>query len=445
MLNVKNLATGEVVRVYRVSYDKKEGTFRFDGIPSARVIEKKLYMFTTDGSADAEGNIRLNLKEGWEYVRGRGVANGNKPQATAGETKPQEEAIVATPQATEIEEPVVVEEVVMDEPQAKPHEEPVMESHTGDKIVDAFAALTPLFRGVQKNVENAVMAQFKPLIAKLQEQAQTQVQHIIVTSETGGQVELDEVVCSDFEEILTYVNCGVPVYLYGAAGCGKSHTARQLAKALGLPFYESMQVMFAHDVKGYGDAGGNYQATPFFKAFTEGGLFFLDEVDASAPEALVVLNTAIANRRFDFPIIGNVEAHPNFRVVAAGNTAMTGADVEYVARSVQDAATENRFSFFEMKYDKKVELPVHAHGDTVLYNFITDLRQAIKEANVVRCVSYRQTALLANPLLVKFGMAKALTRNVFKGMEQDEIRIIYQNIKDKKNIWAVAMAELFES
>ena len=289
------------------------------------------------------------------------------------------------------------------------------------------------------------MMTLQPIIDSLKKQAATQVQHIQITNSDGQTHQLDEVVCEDFEEILTYVSKGAPVYLYGAAGCGKSHTARQLADALGLPFYESMQVMFAHDVKGYGDAGGNYQATPFFKAFTEGGVFFLDEVDASAPEALVVLNTAIANRRFDFPIVGNVTAHPNFRVVAAGNTAMTGADLEYVARSVQDAATENRFSFFEMHYDRRVELPVCAGGDEVLMNFITDLRQAIRAANIIKCVSYRQTKLLADPDLLKFGRVKALRRNVFKGMEADEIRIIYGYLTDKENIWAQAMYELFDN
>lgn len=313
-----------------------------------------------------------------------------------------------------------------------------------DALTSAFTALTPLFAGVQKNVTDAVMMTLQPIIDSLKKQAATRVQHIQITNSDGQTHQLDEVVCEDFEEILTYVSKGAPVYLYGAAGCGKSHTARQLADALGLPFYESMQVMFAHDVKGYGDAGGNYQATPFFKAFTEGGVFFLDEVDASAPEALVVLNTAIANRRFDFPIVGNVTAHPNFRVVAAGNTAMTGADLEYVARSVQDAATENRFSFFEMHYDRRVELPVCAGGDEVLMSFITDLRQAIRAANIIKCVSYRQTKLLADPDLLKFGRVKALRRNVFKGMEADEIRIIYGYLTDKENIWAQAMYELFE-
>lgn len=329
-----------------------------------------------------------------------------------------------------------------DAPQPAPA--PAASVPDADDLTSAFAALTPLFAGVQKNVTDAVMMTLQPIIDSLKKQAATQVQHIQITNSDGQTHQLDEVVCEDFEEILTYVSKGAPVYLYGAAGCGKSHTARQLADALGLPFYESMQVMFAHDVKGYGDAGGNYQATPFFKAFTEGGVFFLDEVDASAPEALVVLNTAIANRRFDFPIVGNVTAHPNFRVVAAGNTAMTGADLEYVARSVQDAATENRFSFFEMQYDRRVELPVCAGGDEVLMSFITDLRQAIRAANIIKCVSYRQTKLLADPDLLKFGRVKALRRNVFKGMEADEIRIIYGYLTDKENIWAQAMYELFE-
>ena len=329
-----------------------------------------------------------------------------------------------------------------DAPQPAPA--PAASVPDADALTSAFTALTPLFAGVQKNVTDAVMMTLQPIIDSLKKQAATQVQHIQITNSDGQTHQLDEVVCEDFEEILTYVSKGAPVYLYGAAGCGKSHTARQLADALGLPFYESMQVMFAHDVKGYGDAGGNYQATPFFKAFTEGGVFFLDEVDASAPEALVVLNTAIANRRFDFPIVGNVTAHPNFRVVAAGNTAMTGADLEYVARSVQDAATENRFSFFEMHYDRRVELPVCAGGDEVLMSFITDLRQAIRAANIIKCVSYRQTKLLADHDLLKFGRVKALRRNVFKGMEADEIRIIYGHLTDTQNIWAQAMYELFE-
>lgn len=409
MLHVKNILTGEITNVASLRVVNGQICAYYDfSEPSAKWLAKYPYFVRSEKTIlDEQHAVEcrvFTLADGYELTKVK--SHRTKPAA-----QPARDASVPT----------------------------------ADALTSAFTALTPLFAGVQKNVTDAVMMTLQPIIDSLKKQAATQVQHIQITNSAGETHQIDEVVCSDFEEMLTYLSEGVPVYMWGAAGCGKSHTARQLADALGLPFYESMQVMFAHDVKGYGDAGGNYQSTPFFKAFTEGGVFFLDEVDASAPEALVVLNTAIANRRFDFPIVGNVTAHPNFRVIAAGNTAMTGADVEYVARSVQDAATENRFSFFEMHYDRRVELPVCAHGDEVLMDFITDLRQAIRAANIIKCVSYRQTTLLANQALLKFGRVNALRRNVFKGMEADEIRIIYGYLNDTQNIWAQAMSQLFDN
>lgn len=449
MITVKNLATGEQ---YEINYVRvRDGKIVTDSkTVSTRFTNKYGQYVTIIGRTD-EGRAVLAVKDGWELVKN---AKKQKPTTDAAPApqipveQPTDVHEDEQPEAVaDVTEEQAVEEIADEQPTPaieQPQVQPAGVPNT-DALTSAFTALTPLFAGVQKNVTDAVMLTLQPIIEQLKKQAATQIQHIQITNSAGETHQIDEVVCSDFEEMLTYLSEGVPVYMWGAAGCGKSHTARQLADALGLPFYESMQVMFAHDVKGYGDAGGNYQATPFFKAFTEGGVFFLDEVDASAPEALVVLNTAIANRRFDFPIVGNVTAHPNFRVIAAGNTAMTGADLEYVARSVQDAATENRFSFFEMKYDRRVELPVCAQGDEVLMNFIADLRQAIRAANIVKCVSYRQTTLLANQALLKFGRVNALRRNVFKGMEADEIRIIYGYLTDTRNIWAQAMSQLFEN
>ena len=138
--------------------------------------------------------------------------------------------------------------------------------------------------------------------------------------------------------MLNDVRDGYNIYLYGAAGSGKSHTAEQIADALGLAFYGQTTIQFAHDVRGYGDAGGNFVDTPFFKAFAHGGLYFQDEYDRSNTEAAIVLNSALANGWYDFPVIGRVNAHPDFRFMAAGNTLMTGADEEYVSGQVQDAS-----------------------------------------------------------------------------------------------------------
>ena len=448
MLHVKNILTGEITKVASLRVVNGQICAYYDfAEPSAKWLAKYPYFVRSEQTIlDEQHAVEcrvFTLAEGYELTK----VKSHRPKPAAQPATDVADVPAEEPAAQEAEE--IIEEPAIEQPAAPDvvtpqPAAPAASVPEADALTSAFTALTPLFAGVQKNVTDAVMMTLQPIIDSLKKQAATQVQHIQITNSDGQTHQLDEVVCEDFEEILTYVSKGAPVYLYGAAGCGKSHTARQLADALGLPFYESMQVMFAHDVKGYGDAGGNYQATPFFKAFTEGGVFFLDEVDASAPEALVVLNTAIANRRFDFPIVGNVTAHPNFRVVAAGNTAMTGADLEYVARSVQDAATENRFSFFEMHYDRRVELPVCAGGDEVLMDFITDLRQAIRAANIIKCVSYRQTKLLADPDLLKFGRVKALRRNVFKGTEEDEIRIIYGYLTDKENIWAQAMYDLFQ-
>ena len=76
---------------------------------------------------------------------------------------------------------------------------------------------------------------------------------------------------------------------------------------------------------GFVDAGGAYHEAEFYRAFTQGGLFFFDELDASAPEVLVCLNMAISNKMFALPH-KTVQAHPDFRVVAAANTLGTGAD-----------------------------------------------------------------------------------------------------------------------
>ena len=117
------------------------------------------------------------------------------------------------------------------------------------------------------------------------------------------------------------------MFLAGPAGSGKNVICKQIAKALDLDFYFSNAVTQEYKLTGFTDANGTYHESQFYKAFRNGGLFMLDEMDASIPEVLIILNAAIANRYFDFPApIGYVEAHPDFRVVAAGNTFGNGAD-----------------------------------------------------------------------------------------------------------------------
>lgn len=246
--------------------------------------------------------------------------------------------------------------------------------------------------------------------------------------------------CKDFEDIKQDVADGFNVYLYGAAGSGKTHTAEQIAEALGLDFYTQTTIQFAHDVRGYGDAGGNYVDTPFYKAFSGGGLYFQDEYDRSYAEAAIVLNTALANGYYDFPVVGRVKAHPNFRFMAAGNTLMKGADIEYVTGQCIDASSRDRFgAFYECEYNHDVELNAIAGGDKALVEFVEDVRQAIKQTGITHIVSYRATAYMVKRQENKVA---TLIRNTFKGLLVDDIRMIYNKLSHKSNVWAKAMQSL---
>ena len=228
-----------------------------------------------------------------------------------------------------------------------------------------------------------------------------------------------EVFHSKFDMIKTCVENKIPVYLAGPAGSGKNHTLEQVAKALGLEFYFTNSVQQEYKLTGFIDAGGNFHETEFYKAFTNGGLFFLDEMDASIPEVLVLLNAAIANGYFEFPN-GKVTAHKDFRVVAAGNTVGSGADEAYTGRMVLDQATLDRFAIIEFGYDLKIELAL-AKGNADLVSFIEDLRKQADEKGVRATFSYRCISMVVKLETAGMNIDEIIKIAVVKGMDKDTI------------------------
>lgn len=130
--------------------------------------------------------------------------------------------------------------------------------------------------------------------------------------------------------------------LVGPAGTGKSTAIEQISRYLNLPFYTANRVQNAFELTGYNDASGKYIPTQFYEAYKNGGLFLFDEIDASAPEALVTINTAIAQGFMAFPgHTKHVLMHKNFKMVCAGNTFGTGK--EEVCISYFNLKHENEF------------------------------------------------------------------------------------------------------
>ena len=236
-------------------------------------------------------------------------------------------------------------------------------------------------------------------------------------------VQLDGVQHEKFETIFKFVAMDEPVYLEGPAGSGKNVICKQVAKALGLNFYFSNAVTQEYKLTGFTDANGVFHESQFYKAFRNGGLFMLDEMDASIPEVLVILNAAIANRYFDFPApIGYVEAHPDFRVVAAGNTFGNGADYDYVGRNQLDAASLDRFAVVRVDYSPAIE-EACANGDENLLEFCRAFRKACMEGGIHAVVSYRAISRMAK-LSACMDIKEIIDTCLVKGLEVDSLNAI---------------------
>ena len=230
-----------------------------------------------------------------------------------------------------------------------------------------------------------------------------------------------------YQTIKQCLECNIPVYLAGPAGSGKNHTVVQIADELGWDFYFSNSVQQEYKLTGFIDAGGVFHDTEFYKACTSENdcIFFLDEMDASIPEVLVLLNAAIANGYFEFPN-GRVEIeHVHF--VAAGNTVGSGADELYTGRMVLDQATLDRFAIIEFDYDTNVEMSI-SNNNSDLVQFIHGLRKDATEKGIRATFSYRCIMMVTKleqsgmPLetIIKIAVVKGLDADTIKTLSPDD-------------------------
>lgn len=257
-------------------------------------------------------------------------------------------------------------------------------------------------------------------------------------------VTLEETTHEIFDKVLKLVSRDVSVFLQGAAGTGKNVICKQVAKALGLDFYFTNAVTQEYQLKGFIDANGHFHETQFYQAFTKGGLFFLDEMDASIPETLIILNSALANRYFDFPT-GRVDAHPDFRVIAAGNTNGNGSTSLYSGRFQLDAASLDRFALVYVDYSPKIELSV-AKGDQALCDFARNFREATSKCGIQCLFSYRSIGRIATLKDIDDDLSDVLQMSLTKGLNRDDIHILNNEISKKGcvNIYTEALKQLEE-
>lgn len=318
-----------------------------------------------------------------------------------------------------------------EKPEVKPEIEPpkpVTDQQVNYSMGILEQAVVGLIAKTQADrIESEIMGQVEQSVRDFIKSEYGTIERKIVTVVDGKRVPMQGIQHDKFETVLKFVANDEPVFLTGPAGSGKNVLCKQVAEALGLKFYFTNAVTQEYKLTGFTDAMGNYQETEFYKAFTKGGLFMLDEMDASIPEVLNTLNAAIANRYHTFPApIGYKEAHPDFRIIAAGNTVGQGADYEYVGRNQLDAASLDRFAIVPVDYSEAIENNV-ACGDLELAQFCRDYRNAARKAGQQVIVSYRAIGRLAKMLQI-LTVEEALETCLVKGTEKDDLMIICNGI-----------------
>lgn len=274
-------------------------------------------------------------------------------------------------------------------------------------------------KSTEGRVENDGMEFELPEVEEVEaiEEAKNEIPEV----DTDGEVHHEQ-----YETIKACLEANIPVYLAGPAGSGKNHTVEQIAEELGWDFYFSNSIQQEFKLTGFVDAGGKFHETEFFKACTSenDSVFFLDEMDASIPEVLVLLNAAIANGYFEFPT-GRVNLN-KVHFVAAGNTVGSGADEMYTGRLVLDQATLDRFAIIEFDYSKKIEMAI-TKNNVELVKFIRDLREQAKENGIRATFSYRCLTMVTKLEKKAMPLEMILKIAVFKGLDKDTINTFSVN------------------
>jgi cobaltochelatase CobS len=254
-------------------------------------------------------------------------------------------------------------------------------SNAQPAVEQAFAVLAQAFGGKvsSEEIKQQVADITRPEMEKLRDVAGMMLQAIEASKQENeklraelraGTPQLIEVRTEDggnirkvgrqhflFPLLLKIMASRSHAYLAGPAGSFKTSTSHAAAESLGLPFYATSvcQQTTKTDLLGFFVPGtGQYMPTDFRRAFENGGVFLLDEIDAGNANVLAVLNAALANSAMGFPD-GMIQRHRDFILIAAGNTYGQGANREYVGRNQLDAATLDRFAFVDFPYDTGLE------------------------------------------------------------------------------------------
>ena len=319
-------------------------------------------------------------------------------------------------------------------------------------------ALTPIIAGIGNNIPAGLTDTLDGLNSRVT-QLETKAPPTIRIKRTDRpDQEIPAATHKAYPVIRMLLEAGYNVLTVGPAGSGKTHLAAQIAKDMDLEFGATSALLQKYELLGYKTADGKYESTLFRDLYEtnkedpeKGALFLWDEIDASAPEALVAFNMALENGKADFPD-GNVTRRKVWVSIAGANTFGNGADMLYVGRNPIDAATKDRFAVVLMDYDEDLEtylaldqagiqydMParsyrLHSYTDEDYKAYVSDVQQwrkAITTLGVRHIISPRAT-IRGIDMMANWGMSRKQVEEsfVWKGLDAATVRKIKTAAKE---------------
>ena len=158
-----------------------------------------------------------------------------------------------------------------------------------------------------------------------------------------------------FERLVKLVGAGIPCYLWGPAGSGKTTAAMQAAKALSreVEIDTLDPSTFRSMVQGYMTPDGKPVHTSFTRCWENGKLYIADECDNGPGHVHTLFNSALANGHAPFAW-GNAEKGKGFGFLGTGNTPGMPTRA-FPDRRPMGAAFKDRLYFMYWPIDKAIE------------------------------------------------------------------------------------------
>lgn len=227
----------------------------------------------------------------------------------------------------------------------------------------------------------------------------------------------------DFPKLVRLMGANVNVMLVGPAGSGKTEAAMAAAKSLQLPF-EIISVgpqTMQSELAGFRNANGQYIESAVRRAYEQGKVLIVDEIDAGNPGVFTFMNGTLANSNAGYPD-GLANRHPNFRVIACANTFGSGADMVYVGRNQLDGATLDRYATivwdYDVEFERHLALSFNPKADEWV-NMVQSWRNNMLRHKLRHIISPRASIMGAKLLAVGFTIEECAAMLVFKGMNKE--------------------------